>query len=129
MGLSDDRSPAAALSASSLPDEYAPSEISASDTEGMSELLEESQRNEADLSLEYRRQIAGLRAELGEQDERHRREMGDRTAEVEAARLLVGKNAFTAQVSARAEMAAALKDLESKAREVLQVRLQQSKAN
>ena len=47
----------------------------------MSELLEESQRDEADLFLEYRRQIAGLRAEVGRQVERHWREMGDRTSE------------------------------------------------
>ena len=98
----------------------------------MSELLEESQRDEADLLLDYHRQIAGLKAELGEQDERHRREIGDRSAEVEAARSLVGKNEFTEQMTqmiARAEKAAALKDLESMAREVLQVRLQLSEAN
>jgi hypothetical protein len=102
-----------------LSDDYALCEISAADTDGMSELLDESQRDEADFLLEYCRQIAGLRAKLGEQDERHWREMGDRTAKVEAARSLVGKNSFTAQMNARAEKAAALKDMESKSREVL----------
>jgi hypothetical protein len=127
-------------------DNYARSEVSAADSdtlpteETMSELLEESRSVEAALTLEYEAQITDLelrsivdaishRVELDTMEAQHALELRRRDAEVDAARSLVNINAFTAQMRARQEKATAIKNLEDRACELLNVRTQLHEAN